>query len=164
MSKTNSETLVAYFSRTGEQYGVGVINEGNTSIVAKIIAEKTGADLFEIKVVDDNYPDTYSALIQYAKKEKQENARPEIIGKVDNIKKYKNIFIGYPNWWGDMPMPVHTFIENHKLTDKNIYNFCTHEGSGGIKSDDFAIYGHIAQTDKDLTERQISQWLKRLGF
>ena len=53
MSKTNSETLVAYFSRTGEQYGVGVINEGNTSIVAKIIAEKTGADLFEIKVVDD---------------------------------------------------------------------------------------------------------------
>ena len=66
-----SKTLVAYFSRTGEQYSVGDITKGNTAIVAEIIAEKTNGDLFEIKVVNDNYPNKYSPLVQFAKEEKQ---------------------------------------------------------------------------------------------
>ena len=108
MAETNSnhKVLVAYFSRTGEQYGVGNITEGNTAIVAKMIADKTGGDLFEIKVVNDNYPGMYNALTEYAKKEKQQNARPEIIGKVENFDEYDTVFVGYPNWWVDMPMPV----------------------------------------------------------
>ena len=70
-----SKTLIAYFSRTGEQYSVGEITEGNTKKLAEVIAEKTGGDLFEIKVVEDNYPNKYTPLIQFAKQEKQ--AKPE---------------------------------------------------------------------------------------
>lgn len=159
-----SKTLIAYFSRTGEQYSVGNIKEGNTKKLAKIIADKTDGDLFEIKVVTDNYPNDYINLTAFAKKEKQENARPEIVGKISNIEDYDTVFLGYPNWWGDMPMPVYTFLEKYDLSDKKVYRFCTHEGSGGVHTDDFTMYGHIAQTDKTLTEEQVTEWLKRIGF
>ena len=89
-----TKNLVAYFSRTGEQYGVGNITKGNTKILAEILAKVIGADLFEIKVVNDNYPDGYNNLVQYAKTEKQANARPEIIDKVENFEQYENIYIG----------------------------------------------------------------------
>ena len=157
------KTLVAYFSRTGEQYGVGEITEGNTKKLAEVIAEKTNGDLFEIKVVEDNYPNKYTPLIQFAKKEKQENARPEITDRVDNIAEYDKIFIGYPNWWADMPMPVYTFIESYDLSDKKVYKFCTHEGSGGVHTDDFALFGHIAQNDRAETEKRVTEWLKTIG-
>ena len=157
-----SKISVAYFSKTGEQYGVGEITEGNTKKLAEVIAEKTGGDLFEIKVVNDNYPDKYSPLVQFAKKEKQENARPEIIGRVDNMDEYDTIFLGYPNWWADMPMPVYTFLESYDLSSKKVYKFCTHEGSGGVHRDDFALYGHIAQNDKAQTEKKVEEWLKNI--
>lgn len=113
-----NKVLVAYFSRIGEQHGVNNIQEGNTAIVAKMIAEKTGADLFEIKPLNDTYPNGYIQLTQAAKAEKQANARPEICGKVENIEDYDVVFLGYPNWWGDMPMPVYTFVDNHDLSAK----------------------------------------------
>ncbi len=154
-----SKTLIVYFSRTGEQYSVGNITKGNTAIVAEIIAEKTDGDLFEIKVVNDNYPNEYTPLIQFAKKEKQENARPEIIGDV-NIDNYDTVFIGYPNWWAEMPMPVYTFLEKYNLSSKKVYKFCTHEGSGGVHTDDFALHGHIAQNERPQAEKKVSEWLK----
>ena len=158
----NHKILVAYFSRTGEQYSVGNITEGNTAIIAKMIAEKTNGDLFEIKVKNDNYPKGYTELTEYAKSEKQQNARPEIIGEVSNIDDYDTVFIGYPNWWADMPMPVYTFLEKYDFSNKKIYKFCTHEGSGGVHSDDFALYGHIAQNDRKQAENKVSQWLDRI--
>ena len=159
-----SKTLIAYFSRTGEQYSVGNITKGNTAIVAEIIAEKTNGDLFEIKVVNDNYPNKYTPLVQFAKEEKQKNARPEIIGEVNNIDDYDTVFVGYPNWWAEMPMPVYTFLEKYDLSNKKVYNFCTHEGSGGVHANDFAIYGHTAQKDKEQTEMQVAKWLNNIGF
>ena len=158
-----SKTLIAYFSRTGEQYSVGNITKGNTAIVAEIIAQKTDGDLFEIKVVNDNYPNEYTPLIQFAKKEKQENARPEIIGDV-NIDNYDTVFIGYPNWWAEMPMPVYTFLEKYNLSSKKVYKFCTHEGSGGVHTDDFALYGHIAQNERPQAEKKVSEWLKNIAY
>lgn len=158
-----SKTLIVYFSRTGEQYSVGNITKGNTAIVAEIIAEKTDGDLFEIKVVNDNYPNEYTPLIQFAKKEKQENARPEIIGNV-NIDNYDTVFIGYPNWWAEMPMPVYTFLEKYNLSSKKVYKFCTHEGSGGVHTDDFALYGHIAQKERPQAEKKVSEWLKNIAY
>ena len=158
-----SKTLVAYFSRTGEQYGVGNITKGNTAILAEIIAEKTGGDLFEIKVVKDNYPNGYNPLVQFAKQEKQANARPEIEGRVENIDDYDTIFIGYPNWWGDMPMPVHTFLESYNFSGKKIHHFCTHEGSGGLRREDFAIYGHIPQNNRAEAEEKVEAWIKTLN-
>lgn len=159
-----TKTLVAYFSKTGEQYGVGEITEGNTKKLAQVIAKKINGDLFEIKAVNDNYPNKYAPLIQFAKKEKQQNARPEIVGEISNFEDYDTVFIGYPNWWGDMPMPVYTFLESYNFSDKAVYYFCTHEGSGGVHSNDFALYGHIAQNDKIQTENEVDKWLKGLGF
>ncbi len=162
--KMDKKVLVAYFSRTGEQYSVGNITEGNTAIIAKMIAEQTNGNLFEIKVAKDNYPSGYMALTEYAKKEKQQNARPEIVGSVENFADYDTIFIGYPNWWSDMPMPVYTFLDSYDFTGKKVHHFCTHEGSGGVKREGFAIYGHTAQNDRAEAQKQVSQWLKGLGF
>ena len=169
----HNKILIAYFSRTGEQYSVGNITEGNTAIIAKIIADKTGGDLFEIKVAQDNYPKGYTELTKYAQKEKKENARPEIIGNVENFSDYDTIFIGYPNWWSDMPMPVYTFLKSYDFSNKNIAPFCTHEGSGigrtpsyiqnvtkGNLLNGFDIYGHTAQNDKAETDRKVMEWLK----
>lgn len=159
-----TKSLVVYFSKTGEQYGVGEIFKGNTAILAELIADKIGGDIFEIKVKNDNYPNTYNALTEYAKQEKYANARPEIVGKVENMEQYDDIFIGYPNWWGDMPMPVHTFMEQYDLSNKKIFHFCTHEGSGGVKPEGFAIYGHIAQYKPEEADEKVSEWVKSLGF
>ena len=171
-----SNMLVAYFSLAGEQYGVGVIEEGNTSIIAHMIAEQTGADLFEIEAVTP-YPTSHSELLDVSRQEMANNARPEIAGTVDNMDDYDTIFIGYPNWWGDMPMIVYNFLESYDLSGKTIVPFCTHGGSGlsntestiaditgGTMKDGFAIPGTTAQNDRDTTRNEVTQWLKEGGF
>ena len=87
--------LAACGNSAGEQYGVGVIAEGNTSIIAHMIAEQTGADLFEIEAVTP-YPTSHSDLLDVSRQEMADNARPEIVGTVDNMDDYDTIFIGYP--------------------------------------------------------------------
>ena len=174
-AKQGKKILVAYFSRTGEQYGVGFITKGNTEIIAEIIAAKTGADLFEIKPAEDKYPAGYAELTKYSKKEMQNNERPEIAGDVKNFADYGTIFIGYPVWWGDKPMPVYTFIEKHDFNGKTIVPFATHEGSGFCGTQGMAktgakvlkgigIYGHVAQNERTQAEKEIAEWLNGLGF
>ena len=124
--KTDKKVLVVFFSHTGENYGVGNITKGNTCIVAEMIAEATGGELFEIVPVQ-KYPETYDACVDLAKKEKSAGARPAIKSDIA-VEEYDTVFIGYPNWWGDMPMPVYTFIERHDWQGKNVIPFCTHEG------------------------------------
>lgn len=89
------KVLVAYFSRTGENYGVGHIEKGNTHIVADMIAEQVDADLFEISTVVP-YPDEYEACTETAKQEQEEDARPELSATVENMEDYDVIFLGYP--------------------------------------------------------------------
>ena len=173
----NGKVLVVYFSRTGEQYGVGNIKEGNTAIVAKMIAQKTGGDLFEIKLKNDTYPTTYRALTEVAQQEKRANARPEIANKVANFDEYGTVFIGCPNWWGDLPMVLYTFMEQYNWANKQIAPFVTHEGSGlsaipsSIKKvtkakvlSGFSLYGHEAQKDRENSQLKVNAWLKKLGF
>ena len=173
----NNKNLIVYFSRTGEQYSVGNISKGNTAIVAEMIAEQTGGDLFEIKLQNDNYPAGYKALTEVALVEKNSNARPEIIGDVNNFAEYDTIFIGCPNWWADMPMAVYTFIEKHDWNGKTVIPFVTHEGSGlssipnkiktatGAKVlDGIAIYGHEAQNNSDSAKNKVVNWLQKIGF
>ena len=93
----NSNMLVAVFSLAGEQYNVGVIEEGNTAVIAKMIAEQTGADLFEIEAVTP-YPATYDGLLDISRQEMNEDARPGIVGTVDNMDQNDVVFLGYPNW------------------------------------------------------------------
>ena len=175
-AKGDSHMLVAYFSLAGEQYGVGVVEEGNTSIIAHMIAEQTGADLFEIEAVTP-YPTSHSELLDVSRQEMANNARPEIADTVDNMDDYDTIFIGYPNWWGDMPMIVYNFLESYDLSGKTIVPFCTHGGSGlsntestiaditgGTMKDGFAIPGTTAQNDRDTARNEVTQWLKDGGF
>lgn len=131
------KVLVVYYSRTGQNYVSGDIvnlSVGNTAAVAEIIRRKTGADVFEIKTVK-SYPADYHEATEVAKKELNEQARPDIVGGVDNIAQYDTIILGYPNWWGTMPMAVRSFLDEHDLSGKSILPFCTHEGSGMGRSE-----------------------------
>ncbi len=124
--------LVAYFSRNGENYtrnGIENLSVGNTEVVAKKIAELIGADLFKIETVKD-YPVNYHETTEVAQVELRNNARPELKKYLTDVDKYDTIYLGYPNWWGTMPMAVLTFLERVDLTGKTIKPFCTHEGSG----------------------------------
>ena len=94
----SSRTLVVYFSRTGEQYTVGVIDHGNTAIVAEMIAEETGADLFVALPEDDHYPMTYDELTDVAKKEQNQKDRPAYSGEVPDLSQYDTVFVGAPVW------------------------------------------------------------------
>ena len=124
--------LIAYFSRTGSNYVSGDIVDlpvGNTAAVAQLIHEKLGADLFEIKTVKA-YPADYHETTELAKAEKNSSARPAIVGSVDDMAQYDTIILGFPNWWGTMPMAVLSFLEQYDLSGKSILPLCTHEGSG----------------------------------
>ena len=109
-TSNRKSSVVVYFSRTGEQYDVGVIEKGNTAIVADMIVEQTGADSFEILPKNDNYPMTYKELTDVAKEEQNQNARPEIKDTLQNFDQYDTIYLGYPIWWGDLPMICYTFL------------------------------------------------------
>ena len=177
---SGSDNLVVYFSRTGEQYTVGVIDEGNTAIVAKMIADKTGADSFEVWPVDDHYPMTYDALTDVAKQEQNDNARPEYAGEAPDLSQYNTIFIGAPVWWGDWPMIMYTFFENNAdaLAGKNLIPFSTHEGSGLSGFDrklesacpnsqvleGLAIRGNDCQNKQDNVRSTVNDWLAGLGY
>lgn len=174
--KTDKKVLVVFFSHTGENYGVGNITKGNTCIVAEMIAEAIGGELFEIVPVQ-KYPKTYDACVDLAKKEKSAGARPAIEGDIA-VEEYDTVFIGYPNWWGDMPMSVYTFIERHDWQGKNVIPFCTHEGSGLSNTERYiaeacngatvgkglAMRGTTAQNSREQAKKSVLTWLERAGF
>ena len=127
-----SKPLIVYYSRKGENYWNGSIKnlpKGNTEIVAEMIADISGGDLFEVNTVKE-YAADYYACIDEAKAELQEGARPELKEYLDSLDEYDTIFVGYPNWWGTMPMAMFSFLEHYDLSGKRILPFCTNEGSG----------------------------------
>lgn len=127
----NKKSLVVFFSHTGENFfpgGTKYIEKGNTHIAAEMIAEIVEARLFEIKAVNE-YSDVYKECVAQAVKEKDADARPELVEDID-LSEYDVIYLGYPNWCGTMPMPVWTFLDNHDWSGKVICPFCTNEGSG----------------------------------
>ena len=124
--------FIAFYSRADENYFGGTVKHvdvGNTEKAAKIIAELTGAELFKIEQ-QKPYSANYRACVEQARKDKQENARPELIALPENFDKYDEIYLGYPNYWGTIPMAVYTFLESLDFSGKKIHPFCTHEGSG----------------------------------
>ena len=124
--------LIVYYSRKGENYWNGTIKDlqkGNTERVAEFIQKAVGGDLFEVDTVKP-YSSDYYKCTEEAKAELHGGARPEIKGYVEDISKYDTIFVGYPNWWGQMPMCMCTFLEHYDLAGKKIAPFCTNEGSG----------------------------------
>lgn len=176
--KTDGKKLVVFFSHTGENYNVGNIEKGNTHIIADMIADATGADIFEI-MPETGYPKDYNTCIEVAKEELQTDARPAVKGDV-KVEDYDVIFLGYPNWWGNPPMCVYTFIEKHDWNGKTVIPFITHEGSGMGGTDrkiaaacegantlagkGLALQGKIAQENRESAQKSVNSWLERLGF
>ena len=176
-ARSDLRVLVVYFSRADENTGgVGYIEKGNTKILAEMIAERTHGDIFEIKTVKP-YPKEYRPATEAAKQEKEENARPEIVGELPDLSKYDVVFLGYPIWWSDMPMPVYTFLDRENFAGKIILPFCTHEGSGlsdtqrsiadVTKADvreGFALQGHIAQKSPEEARTALYEWMSKQGY
>lgn len=144
---------------------------GNTEVVAKIIHEMTEGDLFCIDPVN-SYPEDYTETTEVAKTELRENTRPELSSHLENMDSYDIIFLGYPNWWGTMPMAVFTFLEEYDFSEKTIVPFCTHEGSGlGRSEKDIAKVCPKARLLKGLAihgarasdaEKDVTDWLSNI--
>ena len=138
-SHGGKKILVAYFSRTGEEYNVGVITKGNTAVVA----------------------------------------RPEIVGKPENLKDYDTVFLGYPIWWSDLPMAVYTFLESNDFNGKTIIPFCTSAGSymtgkesriadhakgAKVLNKGLGLPGRMSQEDPKAVKNEVEKWLKDIGY
>ena len=132
-----SKTLIAFFSRADENYFGGAmryVKVGNTEIVVNSMKDMLTADIFKIEMKEP-YSSVYMTCIDQAKKHLQSNARPELVSLPDSIDEYDTIILGYPNYWGTMPMAVFTFLEAFDFSGKTILPFCTNEGSGMGKSE-----------------------------
>lgn len=135
----SSHILIAYFSvmetddvdTMASASRVAVNGEvlGNNQYIAQILQRETGGDLFAIETVQE-YPTTHDPLLEFAYNEKTDNARPELATQIENLDSYDVIFLGYPNWNADLPMPLYTFLEEYDFSGKTIIPFTTHGGSG----------------------------------
>ena len=155
----SGKILVLYFSQSG-----------NTEAVANIIHNEVGGDIVKLETTQ-TYPSNYNELVDYAQKEQKQNARPELKTKINNIDQYDTIFLGYPNWWADMPMPLYTFLDEYDLSGKTIAPFITHGGSGlsgtpnkikkeepnAIVTEGLAVSGSSAKNSQSAVKNWISK-------
>lgn len=146
---------------------------GSTEFVATLISEETGGDLFQIKTVH-TYPGAHKGLIDAAKKEVESKARPKLATHIKNLSDYDVVFIGFPNWWYDMPMALYSFFDEYDFTGKTLIPFCTHGGSRFSQAEKtIATLEKGAKMQKGLTisrnnisdsGESISKWLRDMGM
>lgn len=158
----SKKTLIAYFSWSG-----------NTETLAGMIQEDTGGDLFAIET-ETPYSDDYDTVVDQAKQEQADNIRPALASQVENMEDYGTVFIGYPNWWSDVPMAVLTFLESYDWNGKTVIPFCTSGGGGfgnGINSIEVAAQGatilegfHVDSSSVDSAADDVAAWLDSLGL
>jgi flavodoxin len=162
ISMKKVSALSAYFSHSG-----------NTRVIAYQIHKSVGGDIFEIVPVD-MYPSDYDEVVEQARKELNKEYRPRLKTKVENIDSYNVVFVGYPCWWGTIPMPVATFLSEYDFSGKTIVPFCTHEGSSLGRSvmdikklcpqstilDGLAVRG----SDVKNAQNEVSEWLREIGM
>ena len=183
-ASASSNILIAYFS-VPETDGVDAVAGasrvvvdgevlGNTQYIAQLIQQQTGGDLFRIETVQE-YPGSHDPLLEFAYNERAEGARPELAAQMENLDSYDIIFLGYPNWNADLPMPLYTLLEQTDLSGKTIVPFTTHGGSGfsrtiqtiqelqpnaTVVSDGLSISRNsVAQAESD-----VASWVSGLGL
>lgn len=161
-TETGNKSLVVYFSWSG-----------NTENVAKSIQSQTDSDLFEI-VPQTPYSDDYNTVLDLAQEEQRTGVHPAISGSIENIEQYDVIYVGYPNWWGDMPMILYTFFDTYDLSGKTIAPFCTSGGSGlsgtvneikELEPNAAVTDGlHIGSSSAADPDNAVSGWLSEIGL
>lgn len=186
-AETDSNILIAYFSRVGNmdfQEGVDAVTSasvnmlangiaGNAELLAGMVQDATGGEVFFIEQ-EEKYPAGYDDTTDVAAQEQDDNARPGLISQVEDMTAYDTVILIYPNWWGDLPMGVQTFLEAYDFSGKTIYPLCTHEGSGlGRTPDTIAALCPNATVGEGLAVRgrsaasaqgEVETWLAGLGF
>lgn len=156
------KTLVVYFSHTG-----------NTENVANFIHEAVGGDIVKLEPVNA-YTDDYDTLLDVAQEEQRNDTRPEIATQIDNIDEYDTIFLGYPNWWGDMPMIIYSFLDQYDLSGKTIAPFVTSGGSGlsgtprtiqNAEPNATVTEGlSVRDSNSENSQSDVNEWLSEIGF
>lgn len=144
---------------------------GNIGLVADMIANATGGELFSI-LTTEQYPDNYDDTLDAAQAEK--GSRPELASHIDSLDSYDTVFLGYPNWWGDMPMAVYSFLDEYDLSGKTIVPFVSSGGSGfsstiraieNAEPDATVLEGLSISASRALqAEDDVADWLVRLGL
>lgn len=176
-NNTNGKNLVVYFSMPDNVDDSTVVIDGetlgNTQYMAYVIQETVGADIFRIEP-ETPYPTDHEKLVDLAKEEQNDNARPKIKDTIASFDTYENIFVGYPNWWGDMPMILYSFFDEYDFSGKTIIPFNTHGGSGfsstistikELEPNAEVLDGKsISRNDIQDAEQEIIDWVKSLGF
>ncbi|WP_328907936.1 flavodoxin [Streptomyces sp. NBC_00234] len=182
-----SRILVAYFSvpetdspddmSEDEENSAHVVEGrvlGNTQYVAQIISQRTGAEGFRIETAEQ-LPLDHDTLEDIALEQQEADARPKLKSPIQNLSDYDTVFVGYPIWWYELPMPMHTFFEGHVFSGKNVIPFSTHGGnglSGTVETitetlSDSAVVGNaftISRDDMDDAESEVVAWLERIGM
>lgn len=158
----SGNVLVLYFSHTG-----------NTETVANFIHEAVGGDIVKLET-EEQYTDNYNDLLDIAQEEQNENARPALSTQIDNIEDYDTIFLGYPIWWGDMPMALYTFLDEYDLSGKTIAPFTTSGGSGlsgtprniADEEPNATVTEGLSVRDSNSENSQsaVNEWLSEIGF
>ena len=187
ISNTQNKILIAYFTWSDNtvvenpnsidvdaETSASVLSPGNAELIANWIAEETGGDLFSIKT-QNKYSSDYDECLNQARKERDNNERPALVERVNNIDDYDVIFLGFPNWWYTCPMAVFTFVESYDLEGKTIIPFCTH-GTGGLSRtirdlknllpencevlEPIGVYRPEVKNSKS----KVLDWLRNLGY
>lgn len=166
--------IIVYFSRKDENYVSGTIKKldiGNTEVAAGFLQKLTGAELFKLEPMQE-YSKNYNECIAQAQADQRRDARPKLKTYPENLTQYDTIYLGYPNYWGTMPMAMFTFLEHFDFTGKTIFPFCTHEGSGmGNSEADIKRLCPGAQIGKGLAlkggsvnyaQPEIKEWLEEI--
>lgn len=147
-ASTGNHILIAYFSVPEDistdgidaDAGASVVVRdgetlGNVQFMAETVQETIGGDLFRIETTQQ-YPLDHDPLVDQAAEEQDADARPELATHIENLEQYDTVILGYPNWWGDMPQPLYTFLEEYDFSGKTIIPFCPHGGSGFSQTED----------------------------
>lgn len=184
---SDSNILIAYFTMPEDVDTEGVdaiagasivVKDGevmgNVEYMASIIQSTVGGDLFRIETVEQ-YPLDHDPLVDQAAQEQDEDARPELSTHIENLEQYDTIFLGYPNWWGDMPQALYTFLEEYDFSGKTIIPFCPHGGSGFSRTESTiaelqpgAIVSEngltVSRNDVAGSRDEVAQWAAGFGL
>lgn len=183
-SGNSSNILIVYFT-AAENSGVDAVSSasysmrngeavGRLRILADMIQENTGGDLFSIQT-DVVYPADGGELIDYAAQEQSEDARPGLTSHIEDLDRYETVFIGYPNWWADMPQALYSFFDEYDFSGKTIIPFNVHNGSRfsrtistiqELEPDAVVVEDGFTVSEHNVTEagEDVADWLEGLGF
>ena len=171
--------LIAYFSVPDAVAGASrVVADGevlgNNQYVAQLIQQEVGGELYRIETVQE-YPGSHDPLLDFAYEEKAEQARPKLAGQIEDLDSYDTIFLGYPNWNADLPMPLYTFLEEYDFGGKTIIPFTVHGGSGfsrtidtisELQPDAKVVEDGLSISRNSVSEAQdaVTEWIAGLGL